>query len=365
MFDQIRDVNNAGLYELSTIHEFPEFVKTASESEDVKELPSRLFADPVNRVYPIHTKSDAWLSKAYFDKFASEHYNDQEREQIQENFATVAPLWGLGVEKSAAEVCPGCGKEDCECQTCEDCGEKPCKCSHSKEASGVKIEFTMQGESHAETYVSNSDELHKLAEDIIGNTEKYPWEMRKNVSRQVLAAAPTVKAKFSAPMEVLLQKSSGYGVGELDDTLVAIRQRKQAVRSHPEMQEKLGELEEACKTVSKSGLLDPEMLDKTASVLDMIDRFADLHLRYKEGFDAPEKQIYKTTPRHMDDFENRSVKLANGQYVAKEALETPYVVSFVNRFLGQKCASENVVNVVRDLPYRKAQRVYEHMCKAT
>ena len=72
MRDQNTDPTFAGLKRI--IEERPSLsamVKTAAVGEDERQaLPPTAFADPLNRLYPVHTSSQALLSRAYLEKEA-------------------------------------------------------------------------------------------------------------------------------------------------------------------------------------------------------------------------------------------------------------------------------------------------------
>lgn len=73
MIDQNTDVTYASLRDvLATYPDIREYVKTAQVGEDVRNsLPVSAFADPGNRMFPVHSAADAVLSKAYATKVAN------------------------------------------------------------------------------------------------------------------------------------------------------------------------------------------------------------------------------------------------------------------------------------------------------
>lgn len=73
MIDQNTDVTFATLKSLVGIYpDLADHVKTAQVGEHIRDsLPSSAFADPANRLFPVHTPADAILSKAYATKVAN------------------------------------------------------------------------------------------------------------------------------------------------------------------------------------------------------------------------------------------------------------------------------------------------------
>jgi len=336
--DQVQDTNQRELYQLSTVLDFPEFVKQASQptTSDVAGLPSRAFADQTNRRFPFHDRANTWLSMAYFSKCAGD-YSAQDRAVVARNLATAAHMWKIDL---------------------------PTMRPMEKQAStGIRIQYRIGDQTHDEATVTTADELLKVAQDAIDSPQRYPWQMRRDVCRQALNAAPVLKAQFSAPMHVLLEKGAGNGVGALDDALEAIQQRQSVVRnSRPELIEPLEHLKGHCKTAARRGLLSGDMLDKTAGMLDAVDRLVGAHKKYSPGFQPPERKLYGTTMSQVDGFNKQAVQIPSGQLVPRDLLCTEGTRRYIGIFLGQKCASvEEVPEVVCRMDTRTSQLVYNHL----
>jgi len=300
--------------------DIPDYVKEAcpANQKEASELPVNAFADDITRTFPIHTAADTWLSCAYYNKAASELNVYLEKtasgERIKERLNQACEFWGI---------------------------EPPVLRQLTKAASaGIRIEYKVGDTVHDSTSVSSPEELTKVAEDIIQNTHRYPWQMRRDVGRQVLAAAPALSLSFSGSMQDQLNKSAGYGVGDVSAVARAITQRQVATRRyHTELQPGLSELKEAVDSSARNGVLSPDMLDKVASVLDAVDRVASLHIYYQGEFQAPEKQIYTTTMSQIDSFTKLSHQLPDGRYVPKDILMSDRARDYAEAMLGEKVAS--------------------------
>jgi hypothetical protein len=336
--DQTKDLNRSGLAHISRMTDLPDFVKEAcpANEEDTLTLPKEAFADEVGRQFPIHNAADTWLSYAYFNKTATleeGNLDKQASERIQAKLDTACAFWDIeapvltAVEKVASE--------------------------------GLRIEYKVGDTVHDATSVHSREELVKVAEDIINNTSRYPWEMRRDVGRQVLAAAPALNVNFSGSMEDLLNKAAGYGVGDVSAVSNAIVQRQVATRrSRPELQAGLEELVKTAKESAQHGILSPEMTDKVAAVLDGVDRIANLHVYYNDKFAAPEKQLFTTTMSQIDAFEKVSHKLPDGRFVLKEALLDDRVMEYAEAMTGQKFAS---LADYDNLTKRESWSVYDYI----
>jgi hypothetical protein len=330
--DHTKDKNKSELYKIHTkLGEFPDFVKNASisEEEDVKFLPSTAFASPLQRLYPIHTKEDTWLSAAYFEKSASKD------PQTQKALEDACEFWNIEMPTFPEE----------------------------KEASGdIEIEYKLGEGPSQSVFVSNDKQLMKVAEDVLNSSDRYPWDTRRDVARQVLKAAPTINATFKAPMKTMLEKVSGYGVGDLDSAVRAVTYREARIRdSHPELGEKLLVLKGLVKEGSKDGLLSPSLTEKVARSLDLIDRLSDLHGNYSGEVQPPEN-LFRITPSEMETFNNQSIKLASDVYVSRGDLDKAKIRHFLTDTLGEKVAADaDLGEYIENASPRTKQLVQDHL----
>jgi hypothetical protein len=314
--------------------DLPDFVKEAhlTRPEDVTDLQSQAFADPKNRRFPVHTKADTWLSREYLAKFAHSMYDDAELETVANNMATACQFWDIGVEPAHAAV--------------------------QKEAADEGVTITYAGPQGQKAYslkIHNQEDFDKVASDLLQKTGKYTYSIRRDVARQLLGSVGQLNLQMDLNTEQNLQKTAAYAVGKLEPVVWAIRQRKSAVRKMPELSEKLAQAEQAVKAVTREGLVDPDMLDKTAGMLDAVDRLAGLYQHYSPQFQPPERSLFNVTIRDMDDFHKTAVTLPDGSRVEKEALEAPQTQEFIEECLGQKCAADNVVEVAQKLTRHQAE----------
>ena len=75
ILDHTQDLSGVETHRLTSLYAPPEFVKTASHEQlygpEGGGLPNHVFADPVHRLYPCHTKAATWMSCLFFmDKMA-------------------------------------------------------------------------------------------------------------------------------------------------------------------------------------------------------------------------------------------------------------------------------------------------------
>jgi hypothetical protein len=337
MLDQVQDLNQAGMFQLHTILEFPEFVKEAAQAtmEDVRGLDLDRFAYPSQRMLPMHTKSNTWLSAAYLHKFGSD-LPHREYEAAAERLQKAAEYWGIEIPGPDDVAVPPPVPEV-----------------------QYTITYPLQNQSLACTACSGED-LLKVASDMLSGG-KYPLAVRQDVAAQVLRAPAEMISALPDQMLSDLQKVAGMGIGTEQAALTAIGQRRHATQHYYKpIGDGLRELEGMIKDASIEGLLSYEMTQKTATMLDAIDRFAGLHERYNDTFQPPERQLFNVTLADFDTFTKLAVRLPNGDWVRKADLEQ--VIPFLQESLGEKCASvEEAVECVQAMPERRAKILSQHL----
>jgi hypothetical protein len=301
--------------------EFPDFVKQAdlASVEDSVAWPSGTFADPRNRRYPIQTEADTWLSCRYFDKFAA-GYREHEYNAINDNLVGACELWGI--PREASEIPQ----------------------HQEKEAStSVVVQYVLDDEVQHTSEVHGPEELLKVASDLLENKDKYPWEMRRGVGRQVLHHAQTFGIQFDQSTERDLQKTAGYGVATLHDVMSTLHNRATIHRmDNQEFVTRLISVKQDIQKTARQDLVPPETLDKVAGLLDVMDRMADLHHKWgSENFTAPEDRLYHITRRDLGNFRDGVVVLQNGRFVSKQAAVGANIRVFMSDYLGDDLQSDD------------------------
>lgn len=331
VIDHVSDTNKTLLFQLSNIVDIPEFVKDAAETttEDTVKLTSKSFAYPEKRLFPVHTPADTWLSLEYFDKFASSEMGPCQTSAVRERLERACRLWRLD-----STPAPSMAKE--------------------ASTSGSLISYTVNGDTQATVRVHNQADMHKVATDLVDNRPRYPWGTRRDVARQLLACG--YQPKFTDRIDI--EKTAGYGTGTIHDAEVSVQQRIGACRyRHEQAVKPLEDLLALLHKSAKKELLTPELLDKTAALLDAVDRFAGFH----RAFPAPERELFSITLAHMDDLDKNAVRIPSGQMVHRADIESFKARRFIRDHLGIDNNEHNVVEKVAAMNVRKSQLVYEFL----
>jgi hypothetical protein len=352
MVDQLTDSSLSKLRFLSKLYELPDFVKQAAlpSSDEYRELPSTVFADLRNRRYPIDTKAATWLSKAYFNHFKEGHSPAQESE-ISTRLGEAFLFWGLdALEKQA---------RDPELLRVQQDGPD--------KTAAWNIEYILKGEKLAESAVSTPEDLNKVAEDLLQHRNKYPYEMRCNVSRQILGAPEGLRTRIMPDTEQQLHKMAGLGLSTLADTMETLRERAVIYQQRfPEFTEKLGSIKDCVASSERRGIIPPDMLHKLAGLLDAMDRLAGLHARWSnKGFEPPENHLFRFTQKDADSFKKEAICLANGWAVLKQDLHSVDTAGFLGDYFGEQYdSSEKLYGKVASLNSKESDLLLQFIKEA-
>jgi hypothetical protein len=272
MIDHTRDKNLMDLHYLNKVFTIPAFVKEASIAiGDLTAEPSHniRFADTRRKLYPTDTKADTWLSVVYFNKHASE-YDAKEREQVSRRLIEAVKFWQL-----------------------EDTFKPNPTQLSSKEAAATPAPFTVKfckgDEVLDEVPVYDHADMQKLASELLQQRHMFPYETRSSVAQQLLDLNAQMGA-LTTDQQDLLEKTAGQYRTTVHDLAQGLIQRDDLYRRKGLMHtdELQGLLKEAVAS-AEHAIVQQELMQKIAGVLDDYDRFANLHARgYSPSFSAPE-----------------------------------------------------------------------------
>ena len=327
MFDQYDDKNLGQLYRFSTIIELPEFVKTASVSDldNIKSIPSTSFADPINRKYPIHTKSDTYMSRLYFSKNQDMYKSASYRDKVSDSLGKAAKFWRL-----------------------EDSYRKM-----PEKTAALKREIPIEDYTGntIDTIVLNSPrDFEKAAIQIFENKNLFNFSQRNKISKSLLGCPFRKEAKLSDATSEYLHKAAGRGLCTKGQLLDAIHDRAALYNSKDAFySEQMAEL--ADKTASEE--VTPELLEKVAGVFDFCDTELGFSKFYSNGLlDSPEDTLFQMTEKQASEIKSQYVRLINGKTLEMSKLSEEQVDKFFTDYMGEIPAGDltEKIAVIRTLP---------------
>lgn len=327
MRDQYNDKNLAVLKKLSTIFELPDFVKQASvvDEKELNGLPRSSFGDTVNRKFPIASKKDAYLSALYFRKHASEYKDKEYAAVVKKNIDDALDLWGVPrklVVKTAMNK----------------------KASISEI---IRIRDFDGGE--IDSWQLNSPrDFEKAAIQLFEHKNMFSFDQRKDIARQMLKSELKKKASLSDEIDTYLDKAAGFGMCTKLQIIDTIRDRARLYKRYDiRFTEKLAEYAESLEDVD----LDHTHLEKTASILDFLDKHTGIDTKYAD-LPSPEESLFMYTEKIAQEIRDGFVKLQNGSNIEKTAIEEESLNDFFEKFIGDipKVSFEEKLDILSSLP---------------
>ena len=311
IIDQVSDQSGVHLHRISRIFPLPSFVKMAERItlEDVKSIAPATFADRSGRRYPCHTKSATYLSWLYFLDSEPDMQEKQAR-SVRENLDRMATVWGISgpngpvtmlkkaFAKRAADAWPDLTDED----------------------------YGLIVDGHKLFPMPNAVSVKKAAEHLYANRDKYPYQWRKIAATRILHKAAEKQAELAEDTSEFLCKSAGYGFSTAEQLRAGLLKRAAAIAENPRMQSAAAAMRKYADEIAEL-TINGELLEKTASFLDELDRRLGLHKKYVTKYSnqveipLPEEVVFSTTEKQAQEKMSKVVILTNGEAYTKDDLE--------------------------------------------
>ena len=333
--EALNDPSGAKLMKLASRVSMPDYVKLADPDEDVSALPSACFGDPAKRRYPLHKRASAWLSR---------HMFEQDRPGYQKDMAL---LIASRIEKAAALFD---AKADPEAPI-------------QKEAAGkIMVKVRHDDAQVFEADISDRANFHKFAQYLVDNKSCMTYGMRRSLARGMLAAGTGFEDGLPTDQRDYLEKAAGFGVttparvaGVVLDSVAICN------RNAPELGHELMKMAAELEGVD----LTPGILDKVASMVDILDRAVGLHKHYDKGMQTPEEELFHITQKMAEDITSESVKTSTGSPMIKQELlnKKAQVDEWFHNYMGEVPYKdgEEMIGVVSSLPKPDMQALEGHL----
>ena len=317
MSSAFNDPTHATLLKIWNEMEVPGFVKEAESVNDQNfdVVAVAHYGDPANRLYPLNTKSNAWLSREHFgrDKAGLEK---KAAEVIGARIEKMASFWGLD---NSIQVRAEPAHHTIHQIEIEDDIDKQM----------IKIDVT--------------GHYKEAAERFCIDRRDYPFGMRRSFARQMLAAPADVQEPLEPETTEVLCKMAGYGSCTADSARDAIFMRMCMVRRKDPAT--FGQLTKVAKQVQgMEGILDMKVLQKVAVLLDYVDRSNGFHVKYGNGINFPEDDLFHFTEKKASAVRDEALVLSDGTIVNRFALlaEKDKVDEYFEKIAGDKSYTDAV-----------------------
>lgn len=338
--------------------EIPDYVKQASmtpkgEDSSLKlKIPLQSYGDPLNRLYPCHTKAAAWLSAV------SLHYQKpnilpERFDWLQENVQKKLAFFNVDNPISSVES-----------QT-------------QKEASEINEEdyawvCEKEGQPRGYLPLTDNDSVVEAVDYLKNNRDSIPLKYRRKIAKAIANRVDEFGEKLSDDDRDLLMKQAGYGMPRYDLMGQIKIDREPFIRTTQQLEvlEKIAGVvsdlssKEAAKGKKKK--TDLELLNEIEEKLDQFDEITGVKKSYDTSVCRPEDIFHGVTYEKAASTLATVCELSNGIVFEKSAFEgiSPGKVQsnfgddFLNRVtIGLKIDGERFAKAAESLPAREADRL--------
>jgi len=347
--DHVQDRNRVVLNRVAADVELPEFVQTLAimTPKEASRVNTRSFGDPALRAYPICSKGDTWLSLAYFNRAPV----DSQKRTVRTLIDKAASFWQISEEDLAKAAAPL---------------EK----TAAAEAPLCRIQFRAEnGDTHTAD-IRSAEDLTAVASHLLEKAASYTFSTRSDAARQVLCAGLACGQPLDLVSRRALQKMACFGIGSLERARAALNVRKALSRArHLSMDDRLDKVAGILEAnASEGGLLTPDWVEKTAEILDRMDRALHLQDQYtvSGAFRRPEDELVSLTQLDLQLLEKHATKLPDGTWLEKASMDDEFEAyrSVLNSMLEIEAADAGQVEeVLLTLPPVVCTRVMKRVAE--
>lgn len=310
------DPTHSSMIKIWNEMDVPGFVKEAESVDDQNfdVVAIDHFGDPANRLYPLNTKSNAWLSREHFSRDKTK-LSKLAAGVIGTRIDKMASFWGLDESIRVRE--------------------EPNK--HTIH------QITIEDEIDKQIIVIDATGHYKqAAEDFCANRSNYTYDMRRSFARQMLSAPAAVKEPLEVDTEQMLCKMANFGSCTATSARNAVFMRMCMVKKKDP--ETFGQLVKVAKHVAgMEGLLDIDVLHKIARILDVVDRTNGFNVRYGREINAPEDDLFNFTEKRASVVRDEALILGDGTIINRLALcaESDKVREYFEKIAGTEHADDD------------------------
>lgn len=361
--DHTLDLDGRQTYRLTRIIQFPDFVKSANDSDLVPDDSNgdvHLYADMKRKMYPMHSPAATWMSAAFFlDQ--KDQYKTKEAEWIEDRLTTQAKLWKIGgaIKQLRDKIASFKAMPEEDQLPDEDF---------------ALVVDNGDGSKLRKYPIRNPLEMKKAAEFFMENRDKMAFDYRHMFADRILTKAAGLGVKLPYEEEISMTAGQGFcSAKEAAEAIfdrVMISKKPQAVGLQPVQIEMLKMAKLCCTKPSQMRNTDARI--KLASVVDQFDRAFGLERHYGEGLPRPEEILFGITKQAAEELVRDNIETTTGNMYKLADIERLRVRQ-VRDYLGDDYAEamtddgihldvEKAATVVRTMPRDDAE-MFDALCK--
>ncbi len=244
------------------------------DPDEAVTLHSDLFADTVNRQYPIHKRAAIHTSIIEFIE------KGDARKYVLDRLIKAAHIHNMPTIEKLAEV------KTVNFKITTDSGHQLCS-----------------------AYVNSPASLLKVASSVI--TCKYPYHIRKKAAMGLINIADALNIDVDPSIYPKLEKAAGLGVSTLEHVKGVVAKRAASISAWS-MREASDMLWSAANNIKDhDGYVTDVDMHKIASILDVSDKY------FKKNYDNVEQELYQHTMSDLYKVACDMLPLSNGAILSK------------------------------------------------
>lgn len=303
--DVLNDNSHATLYKIAQVVDFnlPEYVEKGIplEKEAAARTTDSLFADDINRRYPLTDKANTWLSGAYFAKTASDTYSPPEFHRIASRIIKAASLYGI-----ETDVCDIMSKiAEAEIQQARQEAEKTAEAAE-----------LCYGEPETEGFPMFDVDQVKMACDYFNeNAYAYDWRRRANIAKNILRKT----AEYGLTVPEIIRKEAGVGFPRVDFLAENLLTREAELERRG-LHKMAGDMRRTIKIVLTAQPQDlMGQLEPLREMVSGADELSGIDNEYGRRFLPPADFIFDVNDDDARSFQEDTIPMC-GEYMSARAL---------------------------------------------
>lgn len=302
--DSITDNSYRTLWGIVKTAGTPDYLRDGAlvDAGDAASLPDAVFADVLNRRFPLTDRANTWASAGYFAKTASDcGYSESEREFVLGRIKKAAAVYGIG--KDVEEMMGKIAKASEPVQEKRAADDKSNYCD--PEHMGYPV-FDKQGAEMANSFFTK-------------HAYKYGHERRREIARNIMRKCAEHGVKVAE--QVRLSAGQGFPNRETLAENLFFRANELLDRGVYKMAEEL------CKFAKEVCICSDEDLDSNRdglfNAISGIDEITGIDDCYGKKFCAPEEFVFDVTPDSVKELIDDAVPMGRETLSAKALSDLP------------------------------------------
>lgn len=319
-FDQTSDPNLSALHRYSKLYGLPDFVKSASAAAvyTPEEKKSRLFANPKNLEFPIHTKAATYVSRMFFINNRHE-LPEFMRERIDENLQKAAKYWGITKEIEQLEAKHAALHQE------DSTPDSDYALVWAGDDGAKNRQYPLRN--GLETKAA-ADWFAKYLPDL---RNAYTFMDRQVIATKILDKAAEHSVLLGEDTQLVLERSAGQGTCDQKKVAECIRNRAICTGVDGDIRRQMQKLADAVERTSRA-FMDPESLSNLAQTIDQFDRNHGLFGKYGSLIPSPEDAVFALTFSKLADLRETVCESVIGSIYCTEQFDKLAVTSIAEAF---------------------------------